>query len=54
MATKPCSERSMTTASGQRTFICKLSDIEKVRKVTYEGKVHYEITAKGKTFRTDN
>lgn len=37
-----------------RMKTCKLSDIERVRKVTYEGKVHYEITAKGKTFRTDN
>ena len=37
-----------------RMKTCKLSDIEKVRKVTYEGKVHYEIKAKGMTFRTDN
>ena len=36
-----------------RMKTCKLSDIEKVAKVTYHGRVHYEITAKGKTFRTD-
>ena len=37
-----------------RMKTAKLSDIEQVRKVTYEGKVHYEIKAKGRTFRTDN
>ena len=37
-----------------RMKTAKLSDIERVRKVTYEGKTHYEITAKGRTFRTDN
>ena len=37
-----------------RMKTAKLSDIEQVRKVTYEGKTHYEIKAKGRTFRTDN
>mgnify|MGYP007070236466 CR=1 FL=1 len=37
-----------------RMKTCKLSDIEKVIKVTCHGNAHYEITAKGKTFRTDN
>ena len=32
---------------------CKLSDIEKVTKVSRNDRVHYEITARGKTFRTD-
>jgi hypothetical protein len=37
-----------------RMKTCRLEDIEQVRKVTYEGKTHYEIKAKGRTFRTDN
>ena len=37
-----------------RMKTAKLSDIEQVRKVTYEGKTHYEIKAKGRSFRTDN
>lgn len=37
-----------------RMKTAKLSDIEQVRKVTYEGKTHYEIKAKGRAFRTDN
>ena len=38
-----------------RMKTCRLEEIEKVRKVrTPDGKVHYEITARGRTFRTDN
>ena len=37
-----------------RMKTAKLSDIEQVRKVTYEGKTHYEIKAKGRSSRTDN
>lgn len=38
-----------------RMKTCRLEEIEKVRKVrTPDGKAHYEITARGRTFRTDN
>ena len=36
-----------------RMKTCKLSDIEKVTKVSRSDRVHYEVTARGKTFRTD-
>ena len=32
---------------------CRLEDIEKVTKVSRSDRVLYEITARGKTFRTD-
>lgn len=38
-----------------RMKTCRLEEIEKVRKVrTPDGKAHYEITARGRTFRTDD
>lgn len=38
-----------------RMKTCRLEEIEKVRKVrTPDGKVHFEITARGRAFRTDN
>ena len=36
-----------------RMKTCRLEDIEKVTKVSRSDRVHYEITARGKTFRTD-